>query len=65
MTAPIRTEAESGTGAPIVAAAVAELEKGPGDLSYMDFHSMTYMAVRQLFCTLMRDVLSPQWLTGP
>ena len=44
MTAPIRTEAEPGTGAPIVAAAAA-LEKGPGDLSYMDFHSMTYMAV--------------------
>ena len=40
MTAPIRTEAEPGTGASIAAAAV---EKGPGDLSYVDFHSMTYI----------------------
>ena len=47
ITEPIKTEPEPGTGAPVSSAAVAAaaVEKGPGDLSNMDFHSMTYMAL--------------------
>ena len=47
MTEPIKTEPEPGTEAPVASApvAAAAVEKGPGDLSYMDFLSKTYMAL--------------------